>query len=484
MKRLLTLFAGAMLFAACQKNDLQNVEQELMTPLDRAQQSQLESTHRFIIKTSGNTNLAQLQKSIADAGGQMTGSEEKLNMYFVATQDMDFASKFKHGGASLAADLETYLPEVKPTAFLNNPEISTGYSNPWFNYLWGLDAVEAPQAWNSGYSGKGVKVAVVDGGFYINHPDLAANLLVDEGRNFVNWDDINPIYCQLLAECNPRDVRYKSPSSPFSHATHVAGTIAAVDNNIGVIGVAYEAKILPLKALSDFTGSGYVSWIVNAIVYAADNGADVINLSLGGIRIKGDGKGSNITQEGIKMYNEAIQYATQKGALVVVASGNNGLNVDRPVQFTDGSVTGSLTFYPAASPDALTVGATAPYDFIRTFPNTYVDHFATYSNHGKSLLDVVAPGGDLQLPETDPYIYYDAVLSTSGPASYYFSTGTSMAAPHVSGVAALVIEKTGGQMSPSQVKNILIKTADKVGGSNGKTAQFGHGRVNAFKAVQ
>jgi len=333
-----------------------------------------------------------------------------------------------------------------------------------------MDAIDAPEAWATGQRGEGVLVAVLDEGFYLNHPDIGPNIEQSLNRNFVNLNDLGAPFCLIFDECDPFDPSFKRTG--FSHGTHVAGTVAAVDNDFGVIGVAPDAKIMAVKVLSDYAGGGLTSWIVQGIVYAADNGADVINLSLGGTRVRGSGPGSNLIQQNIKFYQEAIQYATKKGVTVISAAGNSGVDLDR---------SGSLEFYPAATPQGLSISATSPEGWFYD-TSTDLDVPTSYTNYGSSRIDFAGPGGDFDL-RPDPNWFYDMVLSTSGLSSYYFAAGTSMAAPHVAGVAALIIGQNGGDMDPAHVKAALRKSADDLG-KPGKDPYFGQGRVNAYRAVQ
>lgn len=199
----------------------------------------------------------------------------------------------------------------------------------------------------------------------------------------------------------------------------------------------------------------------------------MINMSLGGLELKGYGKGSNEVQEDIRAFNDAIQYANSKGVLVVCSAGNSAIDFDH---------NGAAISMPAGSPHALSISAISPYGFAYN-PASDLDIPTSYTNYGSSTINFAAPGGDFDHPG-DLY-FYDMVLSPAGgpPANYYyFAAGTSMAAPHVSGVAALIYGKNPG-IKPAQVKSILAKSADDLG-KRGNDPYFGGGRVNAGKAVQ
>jgi serine protease len=221
-------------------------------------------------------------------------------------------------------------------------------------------------------------------------------------------------------------------SDPNGHGTHVAGTIAAVTgNNTGVTAVAPHAKILPIRTL-DADGSGYMSDTATGIVYATDHGAHVINMSLGG------------TEPSTAVSN-AISYARSKGVVVVAAAGNSRAN-------------GSPTSYPAADDGVIAVAST-----------TSGDVYSSFSNRG-DYIDVAAPGS--------------AIVSTYPQASgsaYVSMSGTSMAAPHVAGLAAL-LKGYNGALTPEQVQQAMQASAVDLG-TVGKDSDYGHGRVDAAAAL-
>jgi serine protease len=283
-----------------------------------------------------------------------------------------------------------------------------------FQYQWHLRQVGLPEAWKLG-QGEGVIVAVIDTGVS-RVPDLAGTKFVP-GYNFVannkNADDDN------------------------GHGTHVAGTIAQTTNNkLGVSGVAFGASIMPLKVLSA-SGSGSVGGIAQAIRWAADHGAKVINMSLGG-------------PMPTSTLAKAITYARNKGVVVVCAAGNE----------SRGRVS-----YPAKYPGAVAVAATQ-FDEATTF----------YSNWGPEI-DVAAPGGNTKLDQNGDGKADGVLQNTINPrktseVGYYAFNGTSMASPHAAGVAALIMG--AGITKPDAVEAILLGTARKPKGA----AEQVNGRVN------
>ena len=280
---------------------------------------------------------------------------------------------------------------------------------------WALDVINAPEVWNQNITGNGIVVAVVDSGVDYTHPDLDGNIWrnadeiagngIDDDRNgyiddIRGWDFVG-------SDNNPMDL------DPDGHGTNIAGAIAAERNNFGITGVAPNAKIMPVRVLPAF-GSGSVNNIAAGIRYAADNGAKVINLSLGNEFVPSD------------LVNNAIQYANNKGSVVVIAAGNLG-----DIQ----------PAYPARNADSLGI-AVGSID-VR-------GRMADSSNRaGSRPLDyLVAPGVE--------------IVSTTVDEDYELRSGTSFATPHVAGVAALVLN-ANPTLTPPQVEYILTTTANRNG---------------------
>jgi len=355
---------------------------------------------------------------------------------------------------------------------------SSGDDDDLFPLQWGHDAVNAPEAWNKGSRGDGVRVAVLDSGIDADHPDLAANLNTTLSKSFVAGEG----YAVDL------------PPGAFNHGTHVAGTVAAVDNDEGVIGVAPDAEIVAVKVLSEKTGSGSFAGVIAGIVYAADIDADIINMSLGATLPKNgysykDANGNTVKVGANEIaalttaISRATTYAYQQGTTVIASAGNNA---------RDGDKDGPVVSVPGGSTNVLTISATGPEGWARN-PETDLDTPAFYTNYGQSVIDFAAPGGDVDfsLREGDRatwptctvagvenYCYiFDLVLSTIN-GSYGWAAGTSMAAPHASGIAALIIAENGGDMKPAQVEQVLRERADDLG-KPGKDDFYGLGRVSS-----
>ncbi len=464
--KVLNIFLGTLVLAfcfGCQKDLLQT---ENANDPESVQLKSAKTTN-FMVISKSETLPADFEKQLS-AYGQIVKSIPEIGIVVIKPTTSNFESKVAKLGAVKAVVPDLMAKWIEPIKFIEetNPP-SIGSDETYFRYQWGMDAINAPEAWNAGYTGENARVFILDSGIDADNPDLAPNLNTVLSTSFVTGEGY--------------DV---GPGNFFNHGTHVAGIIAAADNHWGVIGVAPHAEIVAVKVLSQYTGSGYFSWINEGIVYAANNGADVINMSLGA-SFNRNGfylDENDVWQKEPAVYMQriilaqqrAVDYAFKKGVVIVTSAGNGEINADG---------NGSLFILPADLEKVIAVSATAPYGWI-TNPSGSLDIPASYTNYGKSLIALAAPGGDFDYPGST-YVF-DMVLSSGagGPTSYpfYFAAGTSMASPHVAGVAALIIGKNGGQMSPTEVTKQLLKTADKIDG-NGISAYFGNGRVNAFRAV-
>ena len=260
--------------------------------------------------------------------------------------------------------------------------------------MWNLDQVNIPEVWSSGYTGSDVVVSVIDTGVDLDHPEFSGRIV--PGYDFVDGDSV--------------------PEDGNSHGTHVAGTIAAANNFLGMTGAAPDAKIMPIRVLDD-QGNGSLSDVISGIRWSVDNGADVINLSLGG---------GGYSQA----MDDALKYASSRGSVVVMSAGNEGANSPS---------------YPAAhaSNSGIAVGAV-----------DMSGNMARFSNRsGLEVLDyVTAPGVD--------------IYSTLINGGYGFMSGTSMSAPHVAGLAALV-KDYDSSMSPSAVEDLITGSS-----SNHSSVQY------------
>jgi thermitase len=279
-------------------------------------------------------------------------------------------------------------------------------NDPEFPNQWGLAKIEASGAWNKTHGRADVDIAIVDTGINADHPDLSGKISVS-------------VNCTINSSCP----NY-STSDPNGHGTHVAGIASALTNNdVGIAGTSWEGRLMSVKVLDD-SGSGFYSWVANGIVWAVDNGAEVINLSLGGSYFS-------------RTLKNAVNYAWGKDAVVVASVGNEGRN---------------RRTYPAFYSNVIAVAAT-----------NQDDKKANFSNYG-SWVDVAAPGVSILSTYHDDYDYL---------------SGTSMSTPFVSGLAGLLFGQNPN-WSNSQIRDRIESTADSIFGTG---FYWAHGRINACKAV-
>lgn len=308
------------------------------------------------------------------------------------------------------------LDTVTSTIYL--PGVFKNYTPPVvYNEAirWNIDKINAPETWDI-TSGSGVVVAVIDTGVDLDHPDLKANVV--SGYDFYNNDS--------------------NPDDDNGHGSHVAGIVAGVANNGGIIGVAPRASIMPVKVL-DYDGSGYTSDVAAGIRWAADNGADVINMSLGG------------TASSSTLSN-AVDYAYSKGVLIVAAAGNCG----DYRYLANGCTYIDQPNYPAALEKVMAVAST-----------TFLDTQSSFSNEGW-YVEIAAPGGSSE----------SSIYSADYGGGYQYLMGTSQASPHVAGLAALIWQKNS-TYTAEQVRSLIKTSAVDLGNSY----KFGEGRIDAAAAL-
>ena len=384
-------------------------------------------------KNTGKSSINKLNKKF---------SAKKLEKVFKEEagknkKDLRFATIYKvktSKGINIKNAVEEYKKDpnveyAQPNYRYKKDQIP---NDTYYNDLWGMAKIQAPQAWDINTGSSDVVVAVIDTGVDYNHEDLAANMwtnvgevpgngIDDDGNGYIDdtkgWDFFN----------NDND-----PFDDHSHGTHVSGTVAGVANNAkGVAGVSWNSRIMALKFLSG-SGYGYSSDAAVATRYAADNGAKVINNSWGAY-------GSPYEDQTL---SDALDYAHDNHNVVIVnAAGNSYGDVYKAT--------------PANNNNVIAVAAT-----------NSADSRASFSNYGQKI-DVAAPG-----------VY---VKSSIPGNSYANFSGTSMASPHVAGLAALLLSAEP-TLNNEEVRQILKSSIDDLGAS-GWDIYYGAGRINAFKTL-
>jgi thermitase len=354
------------------------------------------SPDQILVKFNPDVTLPEAAQIHRQLGGQVKETITEIGVQVVSVPKGQAKEKAKaYGSNSRVAYAE---PDFVA-------ETAGAPDDQYLDLQWALTKVDASQAWDVTTGSPGITIAILDTGVDLDHPDLAGKII--SNTNFSNSPTVDDVY---------------------GHGTHVAGIAAAMtDNSIGVAGLGYSASIMNVKVLSDM-GAGSYSWITAGIIWAANNGADVINMSLGGPSTS-------------SALEDAIDYAWSKGVVIVAAAGNNG---------------DTTPMYPAYYSNCIAVAATDANDAR-----------ASWSNYG-NWVDVAAPGV--------------SIYSTLMENGYGYMSGTSMASPHVAGLAALVLttvsDTDGDGKLNDEVRNQIEITCDDI-----NVAGVGSGRVNAYEAV-
>jgi subtilisin family serine protease len=430
-------------------------------------------------------------------------------------------------GAATARAAVPVATEQQICAQLYGGVFAPASSEPLAQCQWDMSVIHANQATRARATGRGVRVGILDSGVDLNHPDIAPNLDLADSCSFVRSDD--PTITAGLT--NPAEAGNGNCANKIAvqdlggHGTHVASTVAAPINGVGIAGVAPQATIVALKACTASTYCyGYA--VADALRYAGDHDIDVVNMSLFAdpyLFYCGNDAGQRALMRELQ---SAARYAQQHGVLLVASAGNEQIDLKHPIEDSvspDGpedtpitrTVGNNCRVLPGELPGVLSVMATGPVGY----PG-YTMNIADYSSVGG---DVAAPGGDyfsatdtvqdaiLAAMPANSSIFQDldplnadfpGITTGSSPATYAWIQGTSMAAPHATGVAALVKQLHPG-WSPSAVAAAVKRTATPMacppdwepltedderftckGGSDGHTSFFGSGLVDAGAATR
>ncbi|MFJ8823580.1 S8 family peptidase [Streptomyces sp. NPDC102467] len=451
---------------------------------------------------AGHGGSAGVKKAIGQAGGTVVIAYDKIGVIVAHSKNPDFAKTIRtvrgvqSAGATRTAPLAAQSSDdVATEQVLTTAEIkkasaqATSAQDPLEPLQWDLPAIKADRAHEKSLGSSKVTVGVLDSGVDDTHPDIAPNF--DKGASASCLGGV-PVQ---------KDNAWRPVAGESDHGMHVAGTIAAAKNGVGVTGVAPGVKVASLKVAEPATGMYYTEAVVCGFVWAADHGVDVTNSSyytdpwLFNCKTDADQKAL------VTAVTRASQYAERKGAVNVAAAGNAETDLAQDEIVDDSSPddttpvprtvkTKDCLDIPSQLPGVVTVSATGAKGIK-----------ASYSNWGRNVVDITAPGGDSTAYQTPaPPATSGLILSTLPGGKYGYKAGTSMASPHVAGVAAL-IKSTHLHASAAQVKALLYKEADAtpctdpydidgdgtvdavcVGGKN-KNSFYGAGTADALDAV-
>jgi subtilisin family serine protease len=380
-----------------------------------AQTSAKANSHgeRKIVVFQTGLNEAAKDEIIADVGGAKLKNLDLIGAKAVWVSDRAAVAKLASRPGVVRVDDDVIVEAFDIRELVKGKKLISQLSQPAEVLPWGIDRIDAEKVWPLGNTADPIKVGIIDTGISNKHPDLLAN--IKGGVNTINptksWNDDN------------------------GHGSHVAGIVAALDNDIGVIGAGPQINLYAIKVLGA-NGSGYLSDVIEGIQWAIANHMQVINMSLG-------------TASDVQSLHDAVIAAKNAGIVVVAAAGNSGGAVN----------------YPAAYPEVIAVSATDQNNVI-----------ASWSSRGPEV-DLAAPGVN--------------IYSTYKGTGYATLSGTSMAAPHVAGAAALLLNTTvgsydlnaNGKWDPDEVQKKLQDTATDLG-AVGFDNLYGWGLVNAFAATQ
>jgi subtilisin family serine protease len=410
---------------------------------------------QYLILLKGKKSLKSLEKDLQRAGGEIIYANEKAGFAFVDGLSEDAASDIagnKYIGtmeqnSSFTRELPgTPVTESATVASPSDPSSAFFYARQWHHR-----AIGANKAWEAGLLGsEDVSVAILDGGLDYTYPDLVGRVDLSRSASFIPFDDT------LV------DILY--PGRDYItdldfHGTHVGSTVAS--NAFVSAGVTSKTTLMGVK-VCDVFGSCDFGAIFSGLLFAAENGADVINMSLGGAFLKpGNGRF-------VGFLNSFMNQIRRSNATVVVSAGNDARNLDQ---------NGAIYDAFCDSPSVICVSATGPESSASVNgPWSDVDAFAPYSNFGRSAIDFAAPGGGTGGPVWAACSQTSLTIPICQSGVFVVgANGTSFAAPHVTGLAALLYSQ--GVDKPSQVKAKIKQAADDLGQS-GTDPFYGKGRIN------
>ncbi|MGA3524497.1 S8 family peptidase [Melissospora conviva] len=441
----------------------------------------------YLVLAPGNSTN-QAAKRVAAANGTVVADYGQIGVLVVRSTNPSFSTQVKGGGVQSVASTEglgAQLDEgetVEVDAAALAQAAGDPTAEPMYAQQWDMDQIDVPQAHQVTTGSADVVVGVLDSGISSSHPDLATQ--IDKSRSV---SCLNGVRDTAEAAWNP---------TTSDHGTHVAGTIAAAINGVGVTGVAPGVKVAAVKVVDD-EGMIYPEAAVCAFLWAAETGIQITNNSYYIDPWQFNCRNNPEQRAVWQAVQRAIRYSANGGVLHFASAGNSNVDLQHKNNDSDGEITNACLVLPAEAPGVVTVGATGP-----TRQKSY------YSSYGQGVVEVTAPGGDTRFrTEGARSTSTDGILSTTFNTStrtngWGYKQGTSMSSPHAAGVAALALSAHPG-LQPGALKSFMQRTAEPLacpaGVYNpvpllsgyeancygGKVNGFyGHGEVNAYNAVK
>jgi hypothetical protein len=444
----------------------------------------------YLVRFKGNAVPSGFALKVASLGGEVIFAHAGVGIAAVSGLSDESATALSADGNIAAVDPDAYTTIDEPAAIAEfaeeavasqaNPATAVGYPAQWH-----MRAISAPAAWAAGQLGSAtVRVGIIDTGIDYLSGDLWANVDLAASRSFLSAAENARVQAAFPGAHPVADLHY--------HGTHVAATVSSMA--IFNAGVASKVRLVGLKVCApgvapNFSGTCPTSGVLAAILYASDIGLDVVNMSLGGTFNRRDASArGGFGPSFLATINSVFNYANRKGTTVVVSAGNGdpvtGIGYD-----LDHDGNGYKAY--CSAPHVICVAATGPTSGTAAAP-VNVDALAGYSNYGRSAITVAAPGGNalavravcsgftiitpfLVCRTRTPFPATGAVSSFS-----LNSSGTSMASPHVAGLAGIIAGQVG--RNPSAIAARIRGSADQLG-LGGNSAQYGAGRINVARGV-
>lgn len=447
---------------------------------------------RYILLGSGGALPIGLESLVAASGGTVVSRVDEIGMAVIESAEPNFldAVSALPGIAAAGEDVEIMVAPSAEGLVLDGAEaVDPEGINPAATFFyfaqWNLRSIGADQAWAANFKGNSqVKVAVLDTGIDYTHRELAGLVDLVNSKSFVEETPLPKI----------NGVEVKPFIDLHGHGSHIAGIIGT--NAMTIAGINRYVTLLAVK-VAKRTGFASIATIAEGIVYAANMNADVINMSFGDDLTRDELKANHLRQTILA----AINYAHARGAFLVASAGNNGINWDDRDHK-------QLTKFPVAFPHVAGVSATGPF-FWGSFDGMGLasvnGSMVQYSDYGREVVDFAAPGGSVTAfrmavpgrPDLAP-APVDAIFSvctrffrSSNPLNPFpcmsgmagtFMVGSSMAAAHMSGAAAVIDAAFGGLLTGDQIMELLKRGAQDLG-KPGKDELYGHGRINVFRSL-